>query len=34
MGYQTNLVYWLANVVGNVGLVVAGLGYLTPFFPR
>ena len=23
MGYQTNLVYWLANVVGNVGLVVA-----------
>ncbi len=33
MGYQTNLVYWLANVVGNVGLVVAGLGYLIPFFP-
>ncbi len=33
MGYQTNLVYWLANVVGNVGLAVAGLGYLTPFFP-
>ena len=23
MGYQTNLVYWLANVVGNVGLVAA-----------
>lgn len=33
MGYQTNLVYWLANVVGNVALVVAGLGYLTIFFP-
>lgn len=33
MGYQTNLVYWLANVVGNVGLAVAGLGYLTIFFP-
>lgn len=33
MGYQTNLVYWLANVVGNVGLAVAGLGYLTTFFP-
>ncbi len=33
MGYQTNLVYWLANVVGNVGLAVAGLGYLTPFLP-
>ncbi len=33
MGYQTNLVYWLANVVGNVGLAVAGLGYLITFFP-
>ena len=33
MGYQTNLVYWLANVVGNVGLAVAGVGYLTMFFP-
>ncbi|MEB0079681.1 arginine/agmatine antiporter [Pseudomonas sp. CCI3.2] len=33
MGYQTNLVYWLANVLGNVGLAVAGLGYLTHFFP-
>ena len=32
MGYQTNLIYWLANVVGNVGLAVAGLGYLTAFF--
>jgi arginine:agmatine antiporter len=27
------LVYWLANVVGNVGLAVAGIGYLTMFFP-
>ncbi|WP_144113965.1 arginine/agmatine antiporter [Paraburkholderia sp. BCC1886] len=33
MGYQTNLVYWLANVVGNVGLAVAGVGYLSHFFP-
>lgn len=33
IGYQTNLVYWLANVVGNVGLAVVGLGYLTRFFP-
>lgn len=33
MGYQTNLIYWLANVVGNVGLAVAGLGYLSHFFP-
>jgi arginine:agmatine antiporter len=33
MGYQTNLIYWLANVVGNVALAVAGLGYLSHFFP-
>jgi arginine:agmatine antiporter len=33
MGYQANLVYWLANVVGNVALAVAGLGYITNFFP-
>lgn len=33
MGYQTNMVYWLANVIGNVGLAVAGLGYLSTFFP-
>ncbi len=33
MGYQTNLIYWLANVVGNVGLAVAGIGYLSTFFP-
>ncbi|MDR1732371.1 MAG: arginine/agmatine antiporter [Synergistaceae bacterium] len=34
MGYQTNLIYWLANVVGNAGLAVAGIGYLTAFFPE
>ena len=33
MGYQTNMVYWIANVIGNVGLAVAGIGYLTHFFP-
>lgn len=33
MGYQTNLIYWLANVLGNTALVVAGLGYLSGFFP-
>jgi len=33
MGYQTNMIYWLANVIGNVGLAVAGLGYLSHFFP-
>ncbi len=33
MGYQTNMVYWVANVLGNVGLAVAGIGYLTHFVP-
>lgn len=33
MGFQTNLIYWLANVIGNVGLAVAGVGYLSIFFP-
>lgn len=33
MGYQTNMIYWVANVIGNVGLAVAGIGYLTQFFP-
>ncbi len=32
MGYQTNLVYWVANVVGNVGLGVAAIGYLSHFW--
>lgn len=33
LGYQTNLVYWVANVVGNVGICVAAIGYLAHFFP-
>lgn len=33
MGYQSNMVYWLANVIGNVALAVAGMGYLAYFFP-
>lgn len=33
MGFQTNLIYWLANVVGNVALATAGIGYLSGFFP-
>lgn len=33
MGYQTNLVYWVANVAGNVSIVVAGVGYLGHFLP-
>ena len=33
MGYQTNLIYWLANVIGNVGLAVVGIGLSDQFFP-
>lgn len=33
MGYQTNLIYWIANVLGNTALAVAGMGYLSTFFP-
>ena len=33
MGFQTNLIYWIANVIGNVALAVVGLGYLVMFFP-
>lgn len=33
MGYQVNMVYWIANVIGNVGLAVAGVGYLIQFIP-
>lgn len=33
IGYQTNLVYCVANIVSNVGLCVAAIGYMTHFFP-
>ena len=33
MGFQSNLIYWLANVIGNVGLATAGLGYLSSLIP-
>lgn len=33
IGYQTNLVYCVANVVSNVGICVAAIGYMTHFFP-
>lgn len=33
MDYQANLVYRVANIVGNVCIAVAGLGYLTHFLP-
>lgn len=33
LGYQTNLLYWLACWVGNIAMVVIGVGYLSYFFP-
>lgn len=33
MDYQANLVYRVANIVGNACIAVAGLGYLTHFLP-
>jgi arginine:agmatine antiporter len=33
LGYQTNLLYWLAGWIGNVALAVVGVGYLSFFFP-
>jgi arginine:agmatine antiporter len=32
-GYQTNLVYWLAGWIGNVAIVIVGVGYLSYFLP-
>lgn len=32
-GYQVNMVYWLACWVGNIAMVVVGVGYLSYFFP-
>lgn len=33
MGYQTSTIYWTANIIGNVGLAVVGIGYLSQFVP-
>ncbi|WP_058913940.1 arginine/agmatine antiporter [Entomohabitans teleogrylli] len=33
LGYQTNVLYWLACWIGNVAMVVIGVGYLSYFFP-
>lgn len=33
IGYQTNVVYCVANLVSNVGICVAAIGYLTHFLP-
>ncbi|PHM37263.1 putative cadaverine/lysine antiporter [Xenorhabdus mauleonii] len=33
LGYQTNVLYWLACWIGNIAMVVIGVGYLGYFFP-
>jgi len=33
MGFQTNYVYWTANIVGNVAVAATVVGYATAFFP-
>lgn len=33
IGYQTNVLYWLACWIGNIAMVVIGVGYLSYFFP-
>lgn len=34
IGFQTNMVYCVANIISNVGVCVAGIGYLSWFFPK
>ena len=34
IGFQTTLCYWISAWVGNVALLVAGVGYLSYFFPE
>ncbi len=33
LGYQTNVLYWLACWIGNIAMVVIGVGDLSYFFP-
>ncbi|KAA6204417.1 MAG: amino acid permease [Candidatus Tokpelaia sp.] len=33
IGFQTSICYWFAAWIGNVALLVAGVGYLAYFFP-
>jgi len=33
LGFQTVCVYWFGNWVGNVAIAIAGIGYLSFFFP-
>ncbi len=32
LGYQTNVLYWLACWIGNIAMVVIGVGYLSYYF--
>ncbi len=32
-GFQTNFLYWVANVIGNIAIAVSVTGYLAVFFP-
>ncbi|NUU67408.1 histidine-histamine antiporter [Enterobacteriaceae bacterium BIT-l23] len=34
IGFQTTVCYWISAWVGNVALLVAGVGYLSYFFPE
>lgn len=34
IGFQTTMCYWISAWVGNVALLVAGVGYLSFFFPE
>ncbi|PMC11674.1 histidine-histamine antiporter, partial [Klebsiella aerogenes] len=33
IGFQTTICYWISAWIGNVALLVAGVGYLSYFFP-
>jgi len=34
VGFQTTVCYWISAWIGNVALLVAGVGYLSYFFPQ
>lgn len=34
IGFQTTMCYWISAWIGNVALLVAGVGYLSYFFPQ
>ncbi|MFE0014697.1 arginine/agmatine antiporter [Mesorhizobium sp. NPDC059054] len=33
LGFQTNLLYWIVGWIGNIAMVVVGVGYLSYFLP-